>query len=97
VGVVAAAAVTAAAQPRLPCEDAATPSCNLARALAVLPPVAAPLPCLAEESSACRLGLGGLPPLPMTPRPGLDGALGHLTGLTALAEIHFEGKASDNK
>ncbi|GLC56901.1 hypothetical protein PLESTB_001161500 [Pleodorina starrii] len=87
VGVVAAAAAAAAAA----ASPAATSACGLERALAAVPPVAAPLPCLAEAAEASRLGLGGgLPPLPLSPRPGLDGALGHLTGLTALAEIHLE-------
>ncbi|GIL74161.1 hypothetical protein Vretimale_4809 [Volvox reticuliferus] len=75
----------------------ASPASTLAAAnrtfehiLAAVPPVAAPVPFFAEAATAGRGVPALLPPMPMTPRPGLDGALGHLTGLTALAEIHLE-------
>ncbi|GIL54403.1 hypothetical protein Vafri_9805 [Volvox africanus] len=86
-GLVAAAAAAAVASPA---STQTTANRSFESILAAVPPVAAPVPCLAEAATAGRDGPGLLPPMPMTPRPGLDGALGHLTGLTALAEIHLE-------
>ncbi|GLI61492.1 hypothetical protein VaNZ11_003818 [Volvox africanus] len=87
-GLVAAAAAAAAVA--LPASMQTTANRSFESILAAVPPVAAPVPCLAEAATAWRDGPGLLPPMPMTPRPGLDGALGHLTGLTALAEIRLE-------
>ena len=73
---------------------------GLKRALSKVPPVQAPRPFLnltsdgPSPATGAVLAEAGLPPLavPLTPRPGLDGALGHLTSLTALTEIQLEGE-----